>query len=139
MDLLLAQTTTPAKDPASTLIENSPPWIGTGSAIGILVWFLWHTTTKTIPQKDSAHKDYINTLIQSHSEQMERKDVLHCDAIKEIAGAVKEQTLQFREELQRERMGCEERDRLHRESLHKLSGAVGVLLQKRGGEGKPNQ
>ena len=50
---------------------------------GVLVWFLYHTTTKTIPEKDAAHRSDIKDISQKFSDTVTTVTAKFSDTLRE--------------------------------------------------------
>lgn len=50
---------------------------------GVLVWFLYHTTTKTIPEKDEAHRSEVKEITKNYSDTVQNVTNKFADTLKE--------------------------------------------------------
>lgn len=50
---------------------------------GVLVWFLYHTTTKTIPEKDAAHRSEVKEITKNYSDTVQGVTNKFADTLKE--------------------------------------------------------
>lgn len=93
---------------ANISTDTLPQIIGQFGVLGVLIWYLYYTTTKTLPELNKIHNEQLDKVVAVHDQSIKDITSKFTEALADERAARKEELEEIKQDLRH--MGCHVHD-----------------------------